>query len=34
MAFVADGRVVASGSPSTILNSALAPRIAAAVSDS
>ena len=34
MAFVADGRVVASGPPGTILNSALAPRIAAAVSDS
>ncbi len=34
MAFVADGRVVASGHPGTILNSALAPRIAAAVSDS
>jgi thiamine transport system ATP-binding protein len=34
MAFVADGRVVASGPPSGILNSALAPRIAAAVSDS
>ncbi|WP_457090862.1 thiamine ABC transporter ATP-binding protein [Microvirga sp. P5_D2] len=34
MVFVADGRVVASGTPSSILNSALAPRIAAAVSDS
>ncbi|MBJ6124008.1 ATP-binding cassette domain-containing protein [Microvirga splendida] len=34
MAFVADGRVVASGPPATILNSALAPRIAAAVSNS
>jgi thiamine transport system ATP-binding protein len=34
MAFVADGRVVASGRPAEILNSALAPRIAAAVSDS
>ncbi|MBB3017221.1 thiamine transport system ATP-binding protein [Microvirga lupini] len=34
MAFVADGRVVASGRPADILNSALAPRIAAAVSDS
>ncbi|WP_262027252.1 ATP-binding cassette domain-containing protein [Microvirga sp. Mcv34] len=34
MAFVADGRVVASGKPADILTSALAPRIAAAVSDS
>jgi thiamine transport system ATP-binding protein len=34
MAFVADGRVVASGPPMSILNSPLAPRIAAAVSDS
>ncbi len=34
MAFVADGRVVASGLPADILNSALAPRIAAAVSNS
>ncbi len=34
MIFVADGRVVASGSPSSILNSSLAPRIAAAVSNS
>jgi thiamine transport system ATP-binding protein len=34
MAFVADGRVVASGQPADILNSALAPRIAAAVSNS
>ncbi|MET0529638.1 MAG: ATP-binding cassette domain-containing protein [Microvirga sp.] len=34
MVFVADGRVVASGTPSSILSSALAPRIAAAVSDS
>ncbi|WP_246529099.1 ATP-binding cassette domain-containing protein [Microvirga zambiensis] len=34
MAFVADGRVVASGRPTDILGSALAPRIAAAVSDS
>jgi thiamine transport system ATP-binding protein len=34
MAFVADGRVVASGRPADILNSALAPRIAAAVSNS
>lgn len=34
MVFVANGRVVASGTPSSILNSALAPRIAAAVSDS
>lgn len=34
MAFVADGRVVASGRPADILNSVLAPRIAAAVSDS
>jgi len=34
MAFVADGRVVASGRPMDILGSALAPRIAAAVSDS
>jgi thiamine transport system ATP-binding protein len=34
MAFVADGKVVASGRPADILNSALAPRIAAAVSDS
>ncbi|MCC2650938.1 MAG: thiamine transporter ATP-binding protein [Microvirga sp.] len=34
MAFVADGRVAASGRPADILNSALAPRIAAAVSDS
>jgi thiamine transport system ATP-binding protein len=34
MAFVADGKVVASGRPAEILNSALAPRIAAAVSDS
>lgn len=34
MAFVADGRIVASGRPADILSSALAPRIAAAVSDS
>ncbi|MBF9195949.1 ATP-binding cassette domain-containing protein [Microvirga terrestris] len=34
MAFVADGKVVASGRPTEILNSALAPRIAAAVSNS
>ena len=34
MAFVADGRVVASGRPADILNGKLAPRIAAAVSDS
>jgi thiamine transport system ATP-binding protein len=34
MAFVADGRVVASGRPADILTSNLAPRIAAAVSDS
>lgn len=34
MAFIADGKVVASGRPADILNSALAPRIAAAVSDS
>ena len=34
MAFVADGRVVASGPPAAVLNSSLAPRIAAAVSDS
>jgi thiamine transport system ATP-binding protein len=34
MAFVADGRVVALGQPADILSSALAPRIAAAVSDS
>ena len=34
MAFVADGRVMASGPPADILSSALAPRIAAAVSDS
>ena len=34
MAFVADGRVVASGQPADILSGALAPRIAAAVSDS
>jgi thiamine transport system ATP-binding protein len=34
MAFVADGRVVASGTPEAILDSPLAPRIAAAVSDS
>jgi thiamine transport system ATP-binding protein len=34
MAFVASGRVVASGRPADILNSTLAPRIAAAVSDS
>jgi thiamine transport system ATP-binding protein len=34
MAFVADGKVVASGPPADILSSALAPRIAAAVSDS
>jgi thiamine transport system ATP-binding protein len=34
MAFVADGKVVASGRPAEILNSALAPRIAAAVSNS
>ena len=34
MVFVADGKVVASGQPADILNSALAPRIAAAVSDS
>jgi thiamine transport system ATP-binding protein len=34
MVFVADGQVVASGTPFAILNSALATRIAAAVSDS
>jgi thiamine transport system ATP-binding protein len=34
MAFVAGGRVVASGRPADVLNSGLAPRIAAAVSDS
>jgi thiamine transport system ATP-binding protein len=34
MAFVADGKVQASGPPSAILNSPLAPKIAAAVSDS
>jgi thiamine transport system ATP-binding protein len=34
MAFVADGRIVASGLPADILNSALASRIAAAVSNS
>ena len=34
MAFVADGRVVASGRPAEILDGALAPQIAAAVSDS
>jgi thiamine transport system ATP-binding protein len=34
MAFVADGKVVASGRPADILNSTLAPRIAAAVSNS
>ena len=34
MAFVADGQVVASGRPADILGGALAPRIAAAVSDS
>ena len=34
MAFVADGKIVASGPPADILSSALAPRIAAAVSDS
>ena len=34
MAFVADGRVVASGPPAEILSSVLAPRIASAVSDS
>ncbi len=34
MALVANGRVVASGAPADILGSALAPRIAAAVSDS
>jgi thiamine transport system ATP-binding protein len=34
MAFVADGKVVASGRPADILTSALAPRIAAATSDS
>ncbi|EIM24999.1 thiamine ABC transporter ATP-binding protein [Microvirga lotononidis] len=34
MAFVADGRVVSSGKPADILTSALAPRIAAAVSNS
>jgi thiamine transport system ATP-binding protein len=34
MVFVADGKVVASGRPADILNSARAPRIAAAVSDS
>jgi thiamine transport system ATP-binding protein len=34
MVFVADGRVEASGTPASILDSALAPRIAAAVSDS
>ena len=34
MVFVADGKVLASGQPADILNSALAPRIAAAVSDS
>jgi thiamine transport system ATP-binding protein len=34
MTFVAGGRVVASGRPADVLNSGLAPRIAAAVSDS
>ncbi|MBL0405796.1 ATP-binding cassette domain-containing protein [Microvirga aerilata] len=34
MVFVADGKVVASGPPAAVLNSSLAPRIAAAVSDS
>jgi thiamine transport system ATP-binding protein len=34
MVFIADGRVEASGKPSSILHSALAPRIAAAISDS
>jgi thiamine transport system ATP-binding protein len=34
MVFVVDGKVIASGSPSSILNSSLAPRIAAAVSNS
>jgi thiamine transport system ATP-binding protein len=34
MVFVADGKVIASGSPPSILNSSLAPRIAAAVSNS
>lgn len=34
MAFVADGRVIASGTPSAILGSSLGPRIASAVSDS
>jgi thiamine transport system ATP-binding protein len=34
MAFVADGKVIASGRPADILKGALAPRIAAAVSDS
>jgi thiamine transport system ATP-binding protein len=34
MAFIADGKVVASGPPSAILSSTLAPRIAAAISDS
>ncbi|KLK94196.1 thiamine ABC transporter ATP-binding protein [Microvirga vignae] len=33
MVFVADGRVIASGKPSAILHGSLAPRIAAAVSD-
>ncbi len=34
MVFVADGKVIASGRPADILKGALAPRIAAAVSDS
>jgi thiamine transport system ATP-binding protein len=34
MVFVADGKVIASGSPPSILNSSLAPRIAAAASNS
>ncbi|MBD2745619.1 ATP-binding cassette domain-containing protein [Microvirga sp. BT688] len=34
MTFVADGKVVASGRPAEILNSTLAPRIAAAISNS
>jgi thiamine transport system ATP-binding protein len=34
MAFVAEGKVIASGPPAAILKGSLAPRIAAAVSDS
>jgi thiamine transport system ATP-binding protein len=33
MAFVADGKVIASGPPSSILNGSLASQIAAAISD-